>query len=1306
MQLSSFSVDIAVAEIFTTLVHGGCLCVPSSAERVTGFTECANSMRVNWSYMTPRLSRKLDTTQLETVETVCFRTLSLDEETYNIWHGKATVMLAYGAGVSPLGISFAEVSGTHRLTTIGRPVAGNLWIINPDDGRNLVPVGALGELVIEGPMLGWPYPPKELGCQDEGLEVGGKKKTGCFKTGHRVRYTESGLIDFVSGQREHLHLDGNVVDLAEIELHVRRCLGQGVDVVVEAISFRREQVPVLAAFLELGDTLCDGEEDLTKLSATTRERVYMAKQLVKMGVKNTLAPSLVPSIFIPLKTLPLRSSLQVDRGRLQTLLHSLSKEELLALGEAPKPQDDAQGVGLTPLPLTQAEDRMRCLWARLLGVEEQTISSSDSFFCAGGDEVLACQLVTLCRHEGINMTIADVMGGARLTELCRGMVTTEATDGPPSYEGAESPTPVPAPAVNPASMVNDAFIERVIAPKVGVHHQAIRDMAEASATQMRYIESGMLRGRADINYFTFHFRGSVKAQRLEEACQMLVTTHPILRTAFVPHNRRVFQAVVKPFRVEFKRHDSASWRLSRLEEKVIRRDQCTPVTFCAPMTKFTYLDAGKQSTLVMRLSKAQFDDLSIALLLKDLKRFYDATGDAPQRPSFCDFVRCAAVANGQGADEYWKTLLEGSTMSRFVAHAKPHLVSSRVKTLRRWIPVGSLSNLGITFETVLKAAWAIVLASLSASSDVVFGELIDGRHVRLSGGRSVAGVMGPTINTIPVRVRFPESTLTPLALLQYVQAQRIAGLRYENLGFLHLVERCTQWPYWTRCSTVVQHQYEDTALKPGEPKTFHLGTATCRFTLVEAKAQDVPDMLVQSMLRGTSKAVLSVTYDADRVPLAMAEQALRMLCGAVTMLTSVSIIQPLVPAGYSYRALGKTIPMAPASHRATMIPVAPGLARKASPGSASSMLPRDKTRAIRDVVETAWTNLLDPLALGVPQDQLPHAAFYDLWGSLITAAQLAAYLNREVPKLGLPGTDAGLEITMEEVVNNPTMNTQFALIVGKLKTRDGSASEAAPMDPNEAARQQAQEEDGSKTRKKAGVGNLVASSTLGKRLRRFTSSVARASPAKHPAGAPLGMVSTPTRPSMARCGRASPNVGRNSHNPGRNRPKPVRTSPVPGRNSPVGGHQAPQLRNLSVFAAITEEPEEEEEEEKEKVSRPKKPGAQGVRLDGDGPTAAAPKRGRSTVKRSTGDLSAASGAAITLSSSSGGSTNGTADDDDDDEEGNNARDATPASLQRQQQCRESTPPTVPTTPEMSGEEERVISPLSARGGNNSLGLFL
>lgn len=1039
MQLSSFNVDICVSEILTTLAHGGCVCVPSATERLKDFAGAVNRMQVNWTYMTPHLSRKVDPAKVPTLKAVCFRTRSLDEDTYSAWHGKANIILAYGPhDVCPLGISFLEAVGENQLRSVGRPFCGSFMVVNPDDRKNLVPVGAVGELVVEGPTLGCHYPNREstLGPMSPlGPSAGNPSRY--FKTGHRVRYTDGGLMEFISHKDEDVGSKERPVDMAQIERYLRRCLGQGVDVLVDKLPFRStDDAPVLAAFIEFGDSILDGEDDLNSLGATAKEQLFIARQLVEIGLRSNAAPPGIPSIFIPLKHLPITPSLKVNRRRLQKMISGLSKEKLIALCSA-STVDDAKLTQFKPLPLTDNEERMRVIWAKVLGVEEARVRAGDGFFGVGGDHVLAAQLVTACRHEGISISIADVLRNITLTELCRTMSSIE----PLQSDSSVSPPVLNLlPTASDPNVVQQLLVEKVIAPKVGVDAHGIKDAAEATSTQMRHMETGMLRGRANINYFTFMFTGPIDVKKLEDACMTLVTIHPILRTAFVPHNRKVYQAAIKSANVEFKRHTCPTWRLNTVMEKSIRKDQASPVAFCSPMTKFIFIDGGKQSTLILRLSKAQYDDLSMALFVKDLKKLYGGTQNPPRRPTYCEFVRSAELANSQGAEEYWKKLLEGSTVTQVVEHPLPYRVSANIKTLRHVMPLGSLSSLGISYETILKSAWAMVLASLSASPDVVFGELVDGRHVTLSGNQSVMGVMGPTVNQIPVRVQFPDTPLTPLALLQNVQTQRISSIPFENLGTLNIVEKCTPWPYWTRFSTLIQHQYEDTAIVPSEPKSFHLGTASCKFTVIESRAQDVPDLFIRSIARGNNRVELSVTFCVDRVPETFADEALRMICATINLLTSVNITQPLIPSGDQYKNMEKKIPL-------PLRDLLDACTAHTSAGRSDAVkaLTKDQEGGIQTVISKAWTAVVNPRALGVPEAQVQNAAFFDLWGSLIPAAQLATQLNRELPKANIPGVDATVAVTMEEIVENPTMVKQFELIAVKMKNKSNCTGSSSSL---------------------------------------------------------------------------------------------------------------------------------------------------------------------------------------------------------------------------------------------------------------------
>ena len=81
----------------------------------------------------------------------------------------------------------------------------------------------------------------------------------------------------------------------------------------------------------------------------------------------------------------------------------------------------------------------------------------------------------------------------------------------------------------------------------------------------------------------------------------------------------------------------------------------------------------------------------------------------------------------------------------------------------------------LTLNTLVQAAWALLLSRYSDSDDVVFGTAVSGRPPSLIGSDAMVGLF---INTLPVRVKIgAEDTL--LSWLKQLQAQQVDARQYE-----------------------------------------------------------------------------------------------------------------------------------------------------------------------------------------------------------------------------------------------------------------------------------------------------------------------------------------------------------------------------------------------------------------------------------------------------------------------------------------------------------------------------------------------
>lgn len=1028
LQLSAFNVDIALVEVLGTLLHGGCVCIPSALERTNDLQGVIARMDVTWSYMTSVLARKIDPSMVPNLRTICFRTRSLDEETYTPWLHNRDVLLAYGApDVCPLAISVLKISGTRETSVIAPPLVGRFLILNPDDPKKMVPIGAVGELAIDSPLV-TPHkfvPGQPLMDPASLCETQSKQKWRYLRTGHQARYLDRGHVQFLASMRNEASGSGTPAVVAEIERQVRLCLTRGVDVAVEPIT-TSDSVHLLAAFLDFGDDPRRGPYDLNCLGAELKLKLFAARKAVEssLGKLNKYGKRLpwqcIPAVFIPVRGFPLSTSLKVNRRRLQKMAASLSRSQLSVLADGQYARGQPTALEEKPLPLTKSEKSMRLVWAAVLGAIATDISPSDSFLDAGGDKLLAARLVVSCRQSGFDVSIQDVLRGATLTDICRSVSAAEEVRD--TSRGHKHDPQRSLANVKKGLSPHHGLIKLVLAPQIDVPWHDVMDAAEASPQQAQSLESSLYSPRGDINCLVLDFNGPVRLQRLESACALLTEIHPILRTAFAIHECRVYQVSIESFKAEFEHQFCPARDLGVVAEQVIRRDQALPVRLGQPVTKFTFLEAGRQGKLIVRFSEAQASESAVPQLVQDLTKLYVDPKTVHQRPSFSKYSLGVQGARYDDSVKHWRQRLEGAAMTQMVPHSKPYGPVADRTTLHETVEVSPLSEFGIGFDTVLKTAWAMTMASLTGDTDVVFGELVEGRRLKHEAGIDVSAIVGPMENTVPVRIRFPVTHTSPLQTMQHVQRDCASSLPYEALGAQNIVRECTDWPRWTRFSTVVRHRSQ---VPVDGSTTLNMGNTTFTYDIVEPATRDVPDLFAASTMIGPGRVALALSFSEGRVPGAFAEAAMGLLVGAVkTLACHETIGQPVLPPASDY---GSTTPRTPLGRHESAAPGDGGQG-----GSPSSWLSREQRNALRGYLTAAWNEILNPAAVGMREQAIQLSRFYDISGSLMPAYLFADRINRGLHRLGIGGPGM-VHVTPEEMVRNPTLPAQGELVVRKMR---------------------------------------------------------------------------------------------------------------------------------------------------------------------------------------------------------------------------------------------------------------------------------
>ncbi|WP_420881133.1 amino acid adenylation domain-containing protein, partial [Rhodococcus sp. (in: high G+C Gram-positive bacteria)] len=304
---------------------------------------------------------------------------------------------------------------------------------------------------------------------------------------------------------------------------------------------------------------------------------------------------------------------------------------------------------------------------------------------------------------------------------------------------------------------------------------------------------------------TLSLGGTVDTDRLWRAGQALLDRHPNLRAAFArPDNGASDSGAVQviPGRVELpwtevdlSRLDPAA-RARRYDELMVADRGTRFDLTTAPAIRMTLVDlGGGDYRLVVTNHHILLDGWSTPLVIRDLLTLYATDGDAsllPRVHPYRDYLAWMAAQDPAESTAAWRRALAGLEEPTLLAPARRTvgggteelevtLSDEHTDTLRSLV-----RERGLTLNTVVQAAWGIVLGALTARTDVLFGGTVSGRPPQIPGIESMVGLF---INTLPVRVTLDAGESLG-ELLDRVQHEQAALLDHHYLGLAD-IQRAT-----------------------------------------------------------------------------------------------------------------------------------------------------------------------------------------------------------------------------------------------------------------------------------------------------------------------------------------------------------------------------------------------------------------------------------------------------------------------------------------------------------------------------------
>lgn len=229
---SSYSFDVTICNAFATLSAGGCLCVPSEQDRRDRLAESIESLGANVIDVTPSVARLLALEQVAGLRTIIFGGEALYLRDVVPWWNRVQIVNLYGpCECTPNSTINCNPKSPEEASNMGKGVGLVTWVVETDNHDSLSPLGGVGELLLEGPLVGQGYlddPEKTAAAFIEdptwllrGAPGHPGRRGRLYKTGDLVRYNEDGSLSFSGRKDAQVKIRGQRVELGEIEYALR-----------------------------------------------------------------------------------------------------------------------------------------------------------------------------------------------------------------------------------------------------------------------------------------------------------------------------------------------------------------------------------------------------------------------------------------------------------------------------------------------------------------------------------------------------------------------------------------------------------------------------------------------------------------------------------------------------------------------------------------------------------------------------------------------------------------------------------------------------------------------------------------------------------------------------------------------------------------------------------------------------------------------------------------------------------------------------------------------------------------------------
>jgi len=289
---------------------------------------------------------------------------------------------------------------------------------------------------------------------------------------------------------------------------------------------------------------------------------------------------------------------------------------------------------------------------------------------------------------------------------------------------------------------------------------------------------------AYLEQLTCRVDGDVDPHRWRAAWQRLVDRHPILRTAVDASAMPPLQLVNRAIAIDFKIDEwpDVADHPAALAPRLAGIRRGFPIALAPLMRWHLARVSARRWQFTVSFHHVLLDGWSLSMLFGEFLQLLDnPQASLPSRPPYEDYIGWLQRQDPDAARTHWQAHLagidsptplplegRGTSPADGYAEAFFTIDVEASERIQRYA-----ARQRVTVNTLLQAAWALLLHRYSGEADAVFGVTVSGRDIDLPGADQIIGLC---INTVPLRLHVDESTTEQW--VAQVQARHQANTRH------------------------------------------------------------------------------------------------------------------------------------------------------------------------------------------------------------------------------------------------------------------------------------------------------------------------------------------------------------------------------------------------------------------------------------------------------------------------------------------------------------------------------------------------